>query len=431
MTMRIALISEHASPAALLGGEDAGGQNVYVDEISRALAALGFQVDVFSRRDSEDQPEVHQWAEGVRIINITAGPARAIKKDEIWPYIPALRDQLLRFALRDGVRYDLVHGNFWMSGWVAAELRKRRRIPAVQLFHALGTTKRLHQGATDTSPDDRIEVERAIMRDIDRIIATCPDEVRQLTRDYGANPDRIAMIPLGVDATHFQPLDRDLARRRIDLGLTPDDRVIVYIGRMVPRKGIRNIVRALARLAEQFDHPWASHVKLLIVGGETESPDPLATPEIGELQRLSADLGVAERVILTGKRPRIDLPAYYAAGDVAVTTPWYEPFGLTPLEAMACARPVIGSHVGGISYTVRHGDTGCLVPPENPDVLATALAHLLGDAGVARRMGEAGRLRVERSFTWETVARRTADLYLETCQEALSGEHLTRAVVGD
>jgi D-inositol-3-phosphate glycosyltransferase len=429
--MRVAMISEHASPAALLGGEDAGGQNVYVDEVSRALANFGFHVDVFTRRDNDAVPEVEVWSDGVRIVNLAAGPAKPIRKDDIWPYMPAMRDQLLRFSMRSGAQYDLVHGNFWMSGWIAAELRKRRRIPAVQLFHALGTMKRSFQGASDTSPSERIAAEQAIVQDVDRVIATCPDELRQLQTKYMASADRVEMIPLGVDATAFKPVDQQEARARIGLGLEPDDRVIVYVGRMVPRKGIRNVVKALASLLQRSNHlDRRGRIKVLIVGGETEQPDPVKTPEIGEIQRLAVELGVADRVILTGKRARVELPDYYCAGDVAVTTPWYEPFGLTPLEAMACARPVIGSKVGGIAFTVRHGVTGLLVPPETPDELAAAMEELLADRETARRMGEAGRRRVEEAFTWQRVACRTADLYRRMYEEANMDRRLRRASAG-
>ncbi|MGD9712504.1 MAG: glycosyltransferase, partial [Thermomicrobiales bacterium] len=347
------------------------------------------------------------WTDGVRIVNLAAGPPERIKKDDIWPHMPAMRDQLLRFAMRQKVRYDVVHGNFWMSGWLASELRARRRIPAVQLFHALRVTKRLHQGQCDTSPDERIDVESAVIRGVDRVIATCPDEVHQLSAHYNAPADRIATIPLGVDQRTFRPVDMQEARKHVDLHLAPGDRVIVYVGRLVPRKGVRDIVRALARL--QGD--GLEDAKLVIVGGETPEPDSAATPEIGAIHRLARDLGVADRVFIVGKRRREELRHYYGAGDVMVTTPWYEPFGLTPLEAMACGRPVIGSNVGGIKYTVQHQRTGLLVDPEEPAALAAALHSLLTNPSKSREFGERGRRRVESMFTWQVVARRTGDLY--------------------
>jgi D-inositol-3-phosphate glycosyltransferase len=412
ITMRVAFISEHASPAALLGGEDAGGQNVYVDEVARHLGQLGFEVDIFTRRDSPSQDLNVSWAHGVRIINLPVGPPRHVPKDELWPLMTGFRDQLLRFIIQDGARYQVIHGNFWMSGWVAAELRNKLGVPAVQLFHALGTTKRRHQGRADSSPPGRIAVERAIMQRVDRVIASCPNERRELIEDYGASPSRIECIPLGVDTSRFHPVNRLEARRRMGLGLADDDIVLVYVGRLLPRKDIRCIVRALAQMGDIRDVP-AERIKLLIVGGESRQPDPLITPEIGELRQLASELGVSERVILVGKRDQDELRDYYSAGDVMVTTPWYEPFGLTPLEAMACGRPVVGADVGGISFTVLHGQTGLLAPPRSPASLAEALRGLLSDPSRYEKMGAAGRRRVLREFRWSVVAERTAALYQE------------------
>jgi D-inositol-3-phosphate glycosyltransferase len=409
---RIAFLSEHASPTALLGGADAGGQNVYVDEVSRNLARRGYAVDVFTRRDSADAPEIIEWASGVRIVHLQAGPSWPRPKDELWPFMPEFRDSFLSFMLRDEVKYDLIHGNFWMSGWVASELRQRLHIPAVQIFHATGKTKRRHQKKVDTSPGDRIKTELEVIRNVDRLIAQCPAERAELVDDYHADARKVVIIPSAVNTRVFRPIPQADARRRIGLDLA--GKVIVYIGRMLPRKDIRNIVRALALLLQQEDsclHSPASPLTLMIVGGETVEPDPVATPEIGELQRLARELGVSEHVRFIGKRQANELRDYYSAGDVVVTTPWYEPFGLTPLEAMACGRPVIGSAVGGITFTIKDGETGLLVPPRDHVALAASLQQLLSQPELSMRMGVAARKRVEREFTWSIVAMRTAALY--------------------
>lgn len=409
--VRVAFLSEHASPLALLGGVDAGGQNVYVDEVSRHLAARGFQVDVFTRRDSASLPEVAPLAEGVRVVHLKAGPVRFLPKDDLWPHMPAFHDALLCFAARDGVRYDVIHGNFWMSGWVAARLGQRLGVPAVHIFHAMGRTKQREQGSADTSPSCRIGVEEEIIQGVDRIIAQCPSERAELVKDYGADARKIALIPSAVDIEMFRPTPQLEARRHI--GLYGSGPVIAYVGRMLPRKDVRTVVRALAALrdaAKSTDDPML-RARLLIVGGETSDPDPEATPEIGVLQRLAAELGVSDQVIFTGNRQRDQLRHYYGASDLVVTAPWYEPFGLTPLEAMACGRPVVGSRVGGIAYTVVDGATGYLAPPRDPVALAGRIRHLLTHPALATRMGRAARSRVEREFTWTQVAERTAALY--------------------
>ena len=402
---RIAFLSEHASPVALLGGQDSGGQNVYVDEVSRNLARLGYAVDIFTRRDDPAAPEVRDWAPGVRVINLDAGPDGFLLKDDLWPHMPAFRDSFLRFAAREGASYDLIHGNFWMSGWVAAELRRRLGVPVVQIFHAMGLTKQRHQGAADTSPGERIAVEHAVIRCVDRLIAQCPSEHAELVEDYGADPSKVVIIPSAVNVETFRPVARGEARARI--GLKGDGPVVVYVGRMLPRKDVRNLVRAAAILIHRDRLP----LRLLLVGGDTAEPRADVTPEIGTLRALAARLGIAGQVSFTGKRQPEELRFYYAAGDVAVTTPWYEPFGLTPLEGMACGRPVIGSAVGGITFTVDDGVTGFLVPPRDPEALADRLRLLLTKPELRARMGRAARLRVEREFTWPVVAQRTAALY--------------------
>jgi D-inositol-3-phosphate glycosyltransferase len=405
--LHIALISEHASPTALLGGADAGGQNVYMDEVSRNLAARGHRIDVYTRRDEPDAPTVRQWAPGVRIISLAVGPARHLPKDDLWPLMPAFRDAIARFADAEGVCYDVLHGNFWMSGWVAAELGERWGVPVGQIFHATGLTKRRHQGEADTSPAERIAVEREVVRRVGRLIAQCPAERDELVDDYGADPERVVLIPSAVNIELFRPVEQSSARRQISLeGEGP---TVAYVGRLLPRKDPRNIVRALALLRHELHIP----ARLLLVGGETSEPDSEATPEIGALQRLARELHVDDAVIFYGRRQPGELHLYYGAADVAVTTPWYEPFGLTPLEAMACGRPVIGSAVGGITYTIADGETGLLVPPREPAALAAALRQLLTNPALRVEMGRAARQRVEREFTWPVVARRTEALYRE------------------
>ncbi len=309
---RIAFLSEHASPVALLGGADAGGQNVYVDEVSRHLGRLGYAVDVFTRRDAVEQPEVMAWRPGVRVVHVEAGPARTLPKDDLWPLMPAFRDGVARFAADEGTRYDLIHGNFWMSGWVAADLGQRLGVPVVQIFHAMGKTKQRHQGVADTSPEERIGVEIDVIRAVDRVIAQCPSERDELVGDYGAPPDKVEVIPSAVNTEIFWPLSREEARRQIEpeLEIGLDDEVVGYVGRMLPRKDVRNVVRAFASLARDRGAAGRPAPKLLLVGGETGAPDPSATPELGVLQRMAADLGVAHLVRFTGNRQQDVLHRY-------------------------------------------------------------------------------------------------------------------------
>jgi D-inositol-3-phosphate glycosyltransferase len=422
---RIALISEHASPLALLGGEDAGGQNVYVDEVSRALAALGYEVDLFTRRDSGTAPETVPYAAGVRVVHLEAGPPMPLSKDSLWPYMPAFQRAMLRFMLRSGSRYDLIHGHFWMSGWVASRLRSVLGVPAVQLFHATGITKQRHQSRADTSPAERIAVEQRVARTVDRVIAQCPAERVELVEEYGVDPGRVAIIPAAVNTQRFRPLERAAARRAI--GLHEDEPTVVYVGRMLPRKDVRNVVAAVGELHRRYGLP----ARLLLVGGDNR-PDSAAAREVALLHKLAVEHGIGDWVQFYGPQQPDDLRQFYCAGDVAVTTPWYEPFGLTPLEAMACGRPVVGSNVGGLSFTIQHGVTGMLVPPRRSDELAAVLDQLLRQPETRASMGRQGRARVKREFTWATTARRTAALYESLLDEWRSrSAPLRERVVGE
>jgi D-inositol-3-phosphate glycosyltransferase len=400
--LRIALISEHASPVAPIGGVDAGGQNIYVAEVARRLAQAGHQVDVLTRRDHPARPPVLELAPGLRVLHLQAGPAAFVPKEQLLPHMP----HFIRAAqpwFEQGTPYDIMHANFFMSGLAGLRLREGFGVPMVTTFHALGLVRREHQGDADTFPPSRIDVERRIVKEADALIAECPQDRSDLIRLYGADPASIAMVPCGVDTQAFAPQPRTQARRA--LGLADDEFVVLQLGRLVPRKGVDNVVRALALL------PPGLRARLLVVGGESAEPDERLTPEIGRLRALARDCGVADRVCFTGRRQREELPAYYAAADVFVSTPWYEPFGITPLEAMACGTPVIGSTVGGIQYSVVDGVTGHLVPPRDPASLAVCLQHLHDHPALAQALGRAGIRRVRSMFTWDRVTEALLQVY--------------------
>jgi D-inositol-3-phosphate glycosyltransferase len=405
--MRVAMISEHASPlAAALGGEDSGGQNVYVAELARHLGAMGHQVDVFTRRDSTHEPAIVPFAEGVRVVNLSAGPAKRVPKDELFPFMVEFRDAFYRFAEEEPIPYDLVHANFWMSGWVACEANRDLGLPFAQTFHALGEIKRREQGANDTSPPERRAVEFRILEEVDRVLATCPAEVEELAALYGADLARLTLVPCGVDVEMFRPVDRKEARRALGL---PDKPTVVYVGRLVPRKGVDTLIEAFALLPRNLD------ARLVIVGGE-----PGGSPEATSLSILTESLGISARVSFAGSRPREDLHRYYSAANAAVSVPHYEPFGMTPLEAMACATPVVGSRVGGIKTSVADDKSGYLIPPRDPQALARCLLRLLLDETSRDRMGRAARRRIEEYYTWARVSSLAAGAFSEITQKAMA-----------
>lgn len=406
MTKRIAIISEHASPLGTCGGTDSGGQNVYVGQTAKQLAALGYAVDVFTRRDAPTLPKTVLWQNGVRIVHVPAGPAGPVPKEQLLPYM----NEFTRFVQafiepeQQVSPYHLVHANFWMSAWVANQVKQQLGIPFIVTFHALGKVRRQHQGQADCFPDTRFTIEEQVVRAADGIIAECPQDRDDLMQLYGADTDKIHVVPCGVDLDDFWPVPQRQARAT--LGLPLEERLVLQLGRMVPRKGVDTVIQAIAQLQQQ-----GLPTHLVIVGGESPDPDPQKTPEIGRLQTLVSQLDLQQRVTFVGQRGREVLKYFYSAADLFVTTPWYEPFGITPLEAMACGTPVIGANVGGIKFTVRDGETGYLVPPKNAAALSDRLAFLYRHPDVLQLFGRQAIRHVARQFTWPKVASALAGIY--------------------
>jgi D-inositol-3-phosphate glycosyltransferase len=411
---RIGLISDHASPLVSPGSIDAGGQNVYVAEVARHLRALGHDVDVFTRRDDLMLPPIVTTPQGVRVIHVDAGPARPIPKEELLPFMRGFADVVQRVAR---VRsYDLLHANFWMSAAVAMDVRRTLGTPFVVTFHALGKIRRREQGDADGSPAARIALEERAVRTADRLIAECPQDEEDLISLYGADPGRVSVVPAGFEPTELSPGDRAGARRRI--GVNAHVPLILHVGRLVPRKGIDDLIRGSAPVLAA-----TPSARLLIVGGHPD--DPASRRERDRLTSIASALGVARQVTFAGQVERERLRDHYRAADVFATTPWYEPFGITPVESMACGTPVIGADVGGISYTVLDGETGFLVPPRSPDAITDRLRWCLARPDAIAVMRPAARQRVHPRFAWSTIATEIADVYertleLRTLEELLS-----------
>jgi glycosyltransferase involved in cell wall biosynthesis len=390
--MRIAMISEHASPLATLGGVDAGGQNAHVAELSAALAADGHEVRVYTRRDGPELPELVPLGERVDVVHVPAGPAAAVPKDELLPYMGGFAEWLGE-NWRTEWKPDVAHAHFWMSGLAAVTAGSACDVPVVQTYHALGSVKRRHQGAADTSPAHRIGYERELGRAVDRVVVQCRDEIRELVR-IGVPRSRMALVPSGVNIERFTPHGPSVRR-------ASDAPRILTVARLVERKGVEDLIRALGAV------PGA---ELVVVGGPPAG-ELDADPYARRLRGLAETCGVADRLRLAGAVAAYEMPAWYRSADVVAATPWYEPFGLTALEAMACGVPVVASAVGGLADTVVDGVTGDLVAPRNPQGLGVTLRRLLGDE--VRRMSYAAAAvdRAAHSYAWPRIAARLAVVY--------------------
>ena len=412
--MNIAMISYHTCPLAILGGKNTGGMNVYVRELTRFLGEVGIHVDVFTRSMDEHIPQVsHDLGNFNRVVHIPAGPEIFLQKAELNSYFSEFADGVVAFAEKKGIKYDLIHAHYWMSGMVGMILKEHWGVPLIQMFHTLGLMKqRIGQTAEEREGFTRVEGERAVMRTADRIIAATEAERSQLELLYGVNHQKVSIIPPGVDTHHFYPIPQDEAREAI--GLSPKDCVALFVGRIEPLKGVETLLRAMALMKKNYENFTCPHY-LVIIGGDPEGHPEEQTGEMKRLQALRADLGLGEMVLFLGKRDQNTLPYYYSAAEVVVMPSHYESFGMVALEAMACGTPVIASQVGGLAFLVKDGETGFFVPAQDPEALPEKLGFMFVEHDMRANFGERAAAYAQ-SFRWETITSQIACVYRSLLQ---------------
>lgn len=406
--MRISMVSEHASPLATLGGVDAGGQNVHVAALSAALAARGHHVTVYTRRDDPHLPERQKLCDGVEVVHLSAGPAAAVPKDELLPHMGVFADELAAYWQQDPP--DVVHSHFWMSGLAALDAVEQldaQRPPVVHTYHALGVVKRRHQGVEDTSPPERADLEPTVGQRADTVIATCSDEAFELI-PLGIPSSRISVVPCGADTALFTPNGPAEPKGRPFRILT--------VGRLVPRKGVGSTISALGRLAAL----GRDDIELVVVGGSHGADHVADDPDVQRLSARARQESIEHLVSFRGQLSRAALPAVLRSADLIVCAPWYEPFGIVPLEAMATGVPVIAAAVGGLIDTVVHGVTGVHVPPRDAAAIADAVTSMLSDPEGLAALGAAGVTRVRAHYTWPKVAADTERVYRRATAAARS-----------
>lgn len=416
---RIALISVHGDPSVEIGKEEAGGQNVYVRKVGETLAQQGWQVDMFTRRVNADQPDIFDHSPGCRTIRLTAGPKSFVGRDELFNHLPEFVNAFLEFQEQAGQPYSIAHTHYWLSAWVGMELRKQQSLKLIHTYHSLGAVK--YESVDDVPPiaHTRLEVEKACLETADCIVATSPqeqDDMRSLLSEQG----NIQVIPCGTDIESFGKVDYREARQ--SLGFDPDTKIVLYVGRFDPRKGIETLVRAIAQpQLKQHDK-----LQLIIVGGSR--PGQSDGEERDRIEGIVDQLGVRDRTHFTGRVDHAQLPAYYAAADVCVLPSHYEPFGLVAIEAMASHTPVVASDVGGFKYTVVPEETGLLAPVQDEATFAAAIDRILSNPEWRHQLGQASRQRVEAHFSWKGVSEQLATLYLENLEALQSKEQKPSAV---
>jgi D-inositol-3-phosphate glycosyltransferase len=407
--LRIAMLSYHTCPLATLGGKDTGGMNVYVRDLTRELGRMGIHVDVFTRSQDEHVPHVvHELGFGNRVVHVPAGPETPKAKSELANYIPEFVEGIKQFAVEKGIHYDVIHSHYWMSGLAAESLSDAwGGTPIVHMFHTLGEMKnRVARSEHERAGEDRLKGERQVLRRVDRIIAATIAETTQLRFLYRAESRKLAIIPPGVDTSHFYPIPTDEAKQF--LGLEPENRMVLFVGRIEPLKGVDTLIHAMACLDSQEIH---RPVHLAVIGGEPDVIPENMTEEMTRLQKLCDELCMGGMVVFLGKRGQDTLPYYYSAAEVVVMPSLYESFGMVALEAMACGTPVIASEVGGLGYLVQNDMTGYTVPDSDPAALCEKLSSLLGDANLRESMGQHA-AEYSLDYAWEKIAARIVEVYM-------------------
>jgi D-inositol-3-phosphate glycosyltransferase len=407
--LRIAMISYHTCPLATLGGKDTGGMNVYVRELTRQLGQRGIHVDVFTRSQDDHVPHVlHELGYGNRVVHVPAGPEHPIPKQELANHIPQFVEGIKYFVCEKGIKYDVIHSHYWMSGLAAAALSDAwGGTPIVHMFHTLGEMKnRIARTEAEREGEYRIAGEKQVLRRADRVIVATIAELTQLRFLYRANASKLTVIPPGVDVCHFYPIPADEAKMYV--GLKPEDRMVLFVGRIEPLKGLDTLIQAMSSLQLQEKQ----RVHLAIIGGDPAASPREMSAEMARLQKLCDDLAVGQTVVFLGKRDQDKLPYYYSAAELVVMPSHYESFGMVALEAMACGTPVIASEVGGLAYLVKDGETGFTIPDQEPDMLCEKISWLLNDHDLHATMSQRA-VEYAQDYAWEKIAKQIVSVYEE------------------
>ncbi|MGP1382318.1 MAG: glycosyltransferase family 4 protein [Thainema sp.] len=415
----IALISVHGDPAVEIGKEEAGGQNVYVRCVGEALARQGWQVDLFTRRTSPEQEPIVQHADNCRTIRLTAGEADFIPRDEIFNSLPIFVEQFLDTQRELGIRYPLIHTNYWLSGWVGLELKTRQNIQLVHTYHSLGAVKYQNTSMVPLIAKTRLAVEKACLEQANRVVATSPQEEQHL-RSLVSRQGYTEVIPCATDVERFGSISRIQARQH--LGIDLDIQMIFYVGRFDPRKGIETLVRAV----NQIQSTNCDRNLRLVIGGGSR-PGRSDGQERDRIEGIVNSLGLESFTEFPGRISDENLPIYYAAADVVVVPSHYEPFGLVAIEAMASGTPVVASDVGGLQFTVIPEQTGLRVPPKDVAGFAQAIQRILDNPDWQHQLGQNARQRVEQQFSWDGIAAELSHLYCKLLAEGDQNLTLTSA----
>jgi len=415
--MNIAIISYHTCPLATLGGKDTGGMNVYVRDLTKYLGQFGIHADVFTRSQNEHVPHVlHDLGCGNRVVHIPAGPETLRPKEELLEYLDSFVENILDFAEKKHIHYDLIFSHYWLSGLAALKLKKAWNIPVIHMFHTLALLKnKVAHSEKDKDGEFRIEGEKIVLSEIDKLIVATTDEKDNLQTLYSTPENIINIIPPGVDTTHFYPIPVDEAKEFV--GIPEDEKMILFVGRIEPLKGIDTLLEAISQLKQADILQRCPHY-LYIIGGNPDPDQINMSKEMQRLQDLCSKLGLDDLVLFLGKRDQDSLQYYYSAAEMLVMPSHYESFGMVALESMACGTPVIATQVGGLQHLVLDQKTGFVIPNDDPDALEEKITVLICKPELREEMSQKSNSYAQ-SFSWNMITK----YLIETFEKTISGFH--------
>lgn len=402
----ILMLSVHGDPAAEIGSEEQGGQPIYIRDICRLLTK-NYKIDIFTRKKSDSETEVVELFPDVKVVRIEAGPVGFVPKEDIYLYLSEFFMNVVRWVENADKRYSLIHSHYWDSGSIALRLKDYFEIPVVHNCHSLGRVKYgFLEGKRPPFADMRLLEEELILKRANGIIASTPQEVKNILDLYGVAGENIELIRAGVDERLFKPVEKETAVKETGLAFK---NIILFVGRITKAKGLRILIKALGKVKTKL----SEELKLIIIGGDSAGfmHSELENKEKKYVMGLIDKLGLSNNVIFLGPIERELLPYYYSLADVCVVPSLYESFGLVAVEAMACGTPVIASKVGGLAHTVKDGYSGAHFVPGRSDILAAKILRLVTDSERLDEMGINARKRAAREFGLERTAKQIEELY--------------------
>jgi len=417
--LRIAMLSAHSCPVGKLGTKDTGGMSVYIRELASELGKQGHLVDVYTRVHDPKDHQIYELRQNARLIHLIAGEDEEIHKLAVYSHLPEFVGNLENFRKQNNLQYDLIFSHYWLSALAGTYLQQWWHAPHITMFHTLGAVKNaIREGDClvpgESEPDLRIKTERDLVQRCHHIVAPTEREKTELIRHYGASSEKISVVPCGVNLEEFKALDKAQARHYLDFAYPPhkryrgnlrnNDKIILFVGRIDPLKGLDKLIRAL---------PYLRHIqglRLLVIGGGEHSQH-----EIERLHKLACDLNIQEIVTFLDLVKHEQLPYFYSAADVCVIPSYYESFGLVALESLACGTPIVATDVGNLESIIRQGETGYVIKDNTPSRLADKIALLLSRPNTDIKSDWLIRASVSK-FGWADIA----EAIIRDCQVVLA-----------